>query len=79
MSFDDPAVWSEILLEKGLGQHAGFTRIPVWIISYEGVDILSSGGGGVPTTDSAPQPVNHEMNIVVSAENGQVIGAFTYR
>jgi hypothetical protein len=81
MSFDNPLVWAAILPEKGLGHHKLFRDIPVWVISYEGVRIPPSHAGAhVPdrAMGQPPEP-NQEMNVVVSAENGEVLGAFTYR
>lgn len=79
MSHANPAEWASILPEKGLGHHSSYTNIPVWIVSYEGMNMPSSSGathGGA----AAIQPIiNHELNVVVSAENGEVLGTFTYR
>ncbi len=88
MSFDHPEEWAGVLEAKGLGVGRQFTKVPVWIVSYEGVTIYGSGpapeednpyiqrGEGVPLET---RPVNHELNIVVSAKNGEVLGSFTYR
>ncbi len=78
MSHANPAEWASILPEKGLGHHSSYTDIPVWIVSYEGMNMASSSGA--TRGDEAVQPaVNHELNVVVSAENGEVLGTFTYR
>lgn len=88
MSFDHPEEWAAVLEAKGLGVGRKFTKVPVWIVSYEGVTIYGSGpapeednpyikrGEGVPLET---RPINREFNIVVSAENGEVLGSFTYR
>ncbi|MBA2364656.1 MAG: hypothetical protein H0V86_14105 [Chloroflexia bacterium] len=88
MSFDHREQWAAVLEAKGLGVGRKFTKVPVWIVSHEGVTIYGSGpapeednpyikrGEGVPLET---RPVNHELNVVVSAENGEVLGSFTYR
>ena len=88
MSFDHPEEWAAVLEAKGLGVDRKFTKVPVWIVSYEGVTIY--GSGPAPEEDNPyikrgegialeTRPVNHELNIVVSAENGEVLGLFTHR
>lgn len=91
MSHVNPEQWAGILEKKGLGTGRKFVDVPVWVVSYEGVAIYGSGpppepgdpeyalatsGAGVPLDT---RPVNHEMNVVISADNGEVLGAFTYR
>ncbi len=81
MSNGKPEVGIDILQQKGLGYHKTFTDIPVWVVSYEGLNMLGSHGtspNGVEPTPG-PQDYNHEQNVIVSAENGEILGAYTYR
>lgn len=50
-----------------------YQRLPVWIVTFEGLNIPSQGRPDSPTT------YNHEYNVVVDATTGQAIQEFTYR
>ncbi len=56
----------------------GFVDIPVWIVSYEGVRMPLSGGdvSGTPMPTRSP---DRELNVIVSAENGYVLGGYDFR
>jgi len=82
MTAEGKGMWRELLRAAGLG--SAFTDVPVWVISYEGVNVSSSGPPPVPedTTSSSEDVsplVNRETNIIISAENGAYLGAFSYR
>ncbi len=75
----------------GLGQEAvqvvaqyvlftdnGHSRLPVWVVSFEG--ILDSGVGGKwGVTDPKYTAYDHEANIVIDATTGQRLLEFLYR
>ncbi len=79
MSHANPAEWASILAEKGLGHHSSYTDVPVWIVSYEGMSMPSSSGATRGDAAAVRPIINHELNVVISAENGEVLGTFTYR
>ncbi len=49
----------------------GFVKIPVWVVSCEGLHMPSMGDN--------PPTYNSELNVVVSAENGKVLFSYTFR
>lgn len=80
MSFENPEVWAGTLKMKGLDSHTqGFVDIPVWVVSYEGLAIPPSGPPPPEGSTPTPRGVNRELNVVISAENGEYLGGFTYR
>lgn len=69
---------SDPILEKNAanGENVDPTLLAhplVWIISYEGVEIPSSGPPG------AKQAIAHEYNVVINATTGDYIMAFVYQ
>ncbi len=72
----EPAEFYKGLLKQDglLDEHPdGFRNVPVWIVSYEGVEMPFS-------SDSAtPLPPAKEVNVIVSAENGVILGGYSFR
>ncbi len=86
-SFPDPAHHTHELKVAGILDKYpnGFTNIPVWIVTFRGLNMPALGNFALfatPTPGSAtphPLPVNHELNLIISADTGVCMGAFTYR
>lgn len=51
----------------------GFKDVPVWIVSYEGVRDYQAGN------NQTPLPPHREINVIVSAENGMILGGYSFR
>lgn len=66
-------------------KYPNFKLVPVWIVSFEGLHMEASYGfsatdvATTPNATEVPAMYNSELNVVVSADNGKIIEAFTYR
>lgn len=54
--------------------HPKFQQIPAWVIVFEGMNIPPRGG-----RRAANLPPHTEMHVVINAETGEYMEAFTYR
>lgn len=71
------AAFSEVALEKNpeLKTRGHMDKTPAYIISYKGVSHPVS----VPSDFEGPTPVLNEINVVVDANTGEVLMAFSNR
>lgn len=83
MSYSDPADYKGELAQAGILDKYphGFRNIPVWVFTFRGLHMEGSYNPNpvnTPTSDT-PWSINHEMNVVISADSGKYLEAFTYR
>ncbi len=57
-----------------------YENIPAWVVTFEGLNLPGSGGGR-PAHWSNQNTIkyNHEMNVVINAQSGEYMEAFTYQ
>ncbi len=57
-----------------------YENVPAWVVILEGLNLPGSGGGR-PAHGSNQNTIkyNHEMNVVINAQSGEYMEAFTYR
>ncbi len=84
MTYDSPELYKGNLEAAGLldAHPEGWKDLPVWIVSYEGLRRpVGELEPRVLKPGATPRivPVQREENVIISAENGSYLGAYSFR